>query len=335
MNKKAGIPYINKPNITDPTSSLVCFSSVLKILTIIKSTTTVQATVHPKVGTCFISISFPWLLKILFSLTVTPLKRFKTKAIMTIANIIPIVIEPISIPRTNIKFQKLSLFLKEMFSFKVTSVGLFESPTDFWTDSATLVKSCIKLACNFKFNVHRFIVPKLKIFSKAIIALKLAFLFVFSGNVAFANDALQTEIVTMQEYIKIVEKQKLIPAGLLGAIALVESGYKPYALNIAGRSLIAENKSEALYRVKKALAEGITNIDVGVMQINWRWHNENFDSLEKMLEPKANIDYAADLLLALRGKHGDWHTAIRRYHSANAVFHRKYSRKIVLAWLGG
>ena len=130
------------------------------------------------------------------------------------------------------------------------------------------------------------------------------------------------------------EKQHNIPSGLLLAIATIESGSKPYALNIQGKSVIGKNKTEAVSLIHEALDKGITNIDVGVMQLNIRWHRENFGSIEEMLEPKKNIEYAASFLLTLYKKYGDWHRAVRFYHSSTAEYYRKYSRKITMAWLG-
>ena len=49
---------------------------------------------------------------------------------------------------------------------------------------------------------------------------------------------------------------------------------------------------------------------------------------------KKNIEYAASFLLTLYKKYGDWHQAVRFYHSSTAEYYRKYSRKITLAWIG-
>jgi soluble lytic murein transglycosylase-like protein len=153
----------------------------------------------------------------------------------------------------------------------------------------------------------------------------------------YAN-ADETELIPLKNELKELiteqEERNNIPSGLLLAIATVESGSKPYALNIQGKSVIGRNKREAVDLIHEALAEGITNIDVGVMQLNVRWHRENFGSIEEMLEPKKNIEYAASFLLTLYKKYGDWHRAVRFYHSSTAEYYRKYSRKITMAWLG-
>lgn len=156
---------------------------------------------------------------------------------------------------------------------------------------------------------------------------------------AHCANADETELMPLKNELKrliaVQEEQNNIPSGLLLAIAMVESGSEPYALNIQGKSVIGRNKTEAANLIHEALAKGITNIDVGIMQLNIKWHRENFGSIEEMLEPKKNIEYAASFLLTLYKKYGDWHKAVRFYHSSTAEYHRKYSRKITLAWIGG
>ena len=69
-------------------------------------------------------------------------------------------------------------------------------------------------------------------------------------------------------------------------------------------------------------------------QINYKWHGDKFSSIEDMLSPEVNIQYAAKLLAKLKQQHGNWHKAIRIYHSSNLKYHRQYSRRVVLCWLG-
>jgi hypothetical protein len=103
---------------------------------------------------------------------------------------------------------------------------------------------------------------------------------------------------------------------------------------VGGKYQSMRNKTEAAALIHEALAEGITNIDVGVMQLNVNWHRENFGSIEEMLEPKKNIEYVAGFLLKLYKKYSDWHKAVRFYHSSTTEYHKRYSIKITLAWIG-
>ena len=138
----------------------------------------------------------------------------------------------------------------------------------------------------------------------------------------------------LKKYIGTVEQRNRIPRGLLSAIVGVESGFNPTAINIEGKSVITNNKYEAIKIIKNAVNQGVTNIDVGIAQINYRWHKDNFKNIEEMINPTANIEYAAKLLSSLFKQHRTWHKAIRHYHSANPNHHKQYSRKVVIAWLG-
>ena len=203
----------------------------------------------------------------------------------------------------NIRFQKLSLF------------------------SRTFIKPIISLAYTLKYKIISLIVSRLGGVCKiirlllAILIANFSFIDCFAGNI--------------DELIDKTEQDYAIPSGLLKSIARVESGNKPYALNIAGRPTIADSKEEAASIVRFYQNAGITNIDLGIAQINLRWHGKHFSSISEMLEPKSNLEYAAKLLNELYLKHGSWCKAVRHYHSANPDYHRKYSRKVLIAWLKG
>ncbi|RYE27588.1 MAG: lytic transglycosylase domain-containing protein [Sphingobacteriaceae bacterium] len=135
------------------------------------------------------------------------------------------------------------------------------------------------------------------------------------------------------ELISQAETQYSIPQGLLSAIARIESKMNPHALNIGGKSILVSSKEEANYIVNTHLKNSVTNIDIGIMQLNYRWHSKHFSSVEEMLDPILNIKYAAQLMSDLYKQHGSWQAAVRHYHSANPKYHKKYSRQIILAWL--
>jgi soluble lytic murein transglycosylase-like protein len=150
----------------------------------------------------------------------------------------------------------------------------------------------------------------------------------------YATDINSSNGYWLKKHITSVEQRNRIPRGLLSAIVGVESGFNPTAINIEGKTVTINDKSEAIKTIKNALNQGVTNIDVGIAQINYRWHKDNFKNIEEMLNPDTNIEYAAKLLSSLFKQHGTWHKAIRHYHSANPNHHKQYSRKVVIAWLG-
>jgi soluble lytic murein transglycosylase-like protein len=56
-------------------------------------------------------------------------------------------------------------------------------------------------------------------------------------------------------------------------------------------------------------------IDLGCMQINHRYHGAEFSSVGAMLDPHANVDYAARFLARLHARHETWTMAVARYHA--------------------
>ncbi len=158
-------------------------------------------------------------------------------------------------------------------------------------------------------------------------------LFISLGLCAYSTSVFAEE-TTLLELFEEAEAKYRIPKGLLLAIGRVESSLNPYALNINGKPVKASNWAEMMNYVKKAQRRGISNIDVGIMQINMRWHQDEFKTLATMLYPQKNIEYAARFLAKLKKQHKDWRIALRYYHSANPEHNRKYSRKVVMCWLG-
>jgi soluble lytic murein transglycosylase-like protein len=110
-----------------------------------------------------------------------------------------------------------------------------------------------------------------------------------------------------------------VPIGMLYAVGLTETGrrdsLRPYALNIEGRAVYDIGREEALLRFEEARKGGAKLIDVGCMQINHHYHSKYFASVEEMLDPAKNVDYAARFLRSLRAREGSWTMAVARYHA--------------------
>lgn len=131
-----------------------------------------------------------------------------------------------------------------------------------------------------------------------------------------------------------------LPDGLLPAIALVESGNAdgqggrapwPWTLNQGGKSFYLETKDEALATLRTILASGTENVDLGCMQLNWRWHAKAFSGPEEMLDPVANTAYAARFLKELHDQLGTWELATAAYHSTDPERGRGYLARVAAA----
>ncbi|MET2830484.1 transglycosylase SLT domain-containing protein [Mesorhizobium shangrilense] len=110
-----------------------------------------------------------------------------------------------------------------------------------------------------------------------------------------------------------------VPAGILYAVGLAETGRKgslqPNAMNIEGKAVFPKSRGEALAAFEAARRDGKTLIDLGCMQINHHYHASHFRSVEDMLDPRQNVDYAARFLASLHARHETWSMAVARYHA--------------------
>jgi soluble lytic murein transglycosylase-like protein len=84
--------------------------------------------------------------------------------------------------------------------------------------------------------------------------------------------------------------------------------------------------------VRRLKARGVTNIDVGCMQVNLRWHGHAFETLEQAFDPAYNVAYAAAFLLDLRASENSWTKAIGVYHSRTPKFSGPYRSKVFRHW---
>ena len=230
---------------------------------------------------------------------------------------------PKLIPNQNTKFHSLSLF-----SHLACTLGKFSATT------SGFVKSCITRS-SIRFKSFMYIIPKMVLLAKKFLAILAVKSVILLNNTVYAMDI---ETTDSKDYIlniiKLEEAKHSIPSGLLLALVKTESNLNPLALNINSKSLFFNDKEKAIKAINKSIASGVVSIDIGLAQINYRWHGENFTSVDSMLSPELNINYAAELLGKLKLTHGDWHKALRHYHSANSVHNQKYSRKVVMCWLG-
>jgi hypothetical protein len=125
-------------------------------------------------------------------------------------------------------------------------------------------------------------------------------------------------------------REQGVPLGVLYAVGMTETGNKgslhPYALNIEGRTVFTETVEDALSAFARARGSGAKLIDLGCMQINHYYHGKQFSSPRAMLDPKANVAYAAVFLKKLKVREGSWTMAVARYHAGpnNNPAQRRY-----------
>ena len=166
------------------------------------------------------------------------------------------------------------------------------------------------------------------------IKLIISFFLIFVPLIVSSND-----IIGCQIYTEKYNKMYRLPNKLLTSISLVESGVIegntvnswPWALNVNGKSKYFDNKKETLSFLRESLQKN-RNIDVGCMQINYKFHGHNFKNLDHILNPEENVKYAAEFLKKLFKRHKSWNEAISRYHSSEPSRKKRYLKKVRNFW---
>jgi soluble lytic murein transglycosylase-like protein len=105
-----------------------------------------------------------------------------------------------------------------------------------------------------------------------------------------------------------------VPKTLALAIASQESGMRPWAMNIAGRSILHATKEEAISISQAALRTGLS-FDIGVMQINAWWIRRYNLPLEVVLDPRGNVQLGVWILAQEIKRHGLNWRAVASYHT--------------------
>lgn len=126
---------------------------------------------------------------------------------------------------------------------------------------------------------------------------------------------------------RIVSATYGVPSALLYAVALAESGKYievleasrpwPWTLNIKGEGAYYTTRAAALEAAQGAINAGIQSIDLGLMQVNWRYHSTSLGSLEAGIDPVHNLSVGADILAECYRLRGDWLSAVGCYHAPN------------------
>lgn len=123
---------------------------------------------------------------------------------------------------------------------------------------------------------------------------------------------------------------------LLYAVAIMESGQAragglapwPWTLWIpkqGGQFFASEAEAQAALAAHREAA-----VDVGLMQVNLRWHGHRVEQPLELLEPVRNLEVGAAILAeAVASAPADAELGIGRYHSAETPRARVYGRTVL------
>jgi hypothetical protein len=144
-----------------------------------------------------------------------------------------------------------------------------------------------------------------------------------------------------------VGRREDVPPDILYAVACAESGRRmpdgriypwPWVLNVAGESRFFPTRAAAYQNLIAQLSDH-ANVDIGLGQINWRWHRDRLFTPWSALDPYFNLRTMARLLRHQfdRCACGDWWTAVERYHAptdSEPAGHRRarYRDRVQQCW---
>jgi soluble lytic murein transglycosylase-like protein len=157
----------------------------------------------------------------------------------------------------------------------------------------------------------------------------------FTSSVAAGEAFAAAPGQTCETHIAAAAQRYGIPLAVFYAVGLVETGgqngLRPFTLNIDGRASFNDTLADGLQAFETARRGGAKFIDVGCMQINYRWHGDKFASVTEMFDPAHNIDYAARFLNELKQREGNWTLAVARYNAGpnNNPAQKKYVCNVI------
>lgn len=137
-----------------------------------------------------------------------------------------------------------------------------------------------------------------------------------------------------------VARRHRIDPYILYAVALTESRKNgeqnrvmpwPWAINNAGNAFIPNSQQEAEALLNQMLDQGKRNIDIGIMQVNLRWHGHRVAKPELLLIPSTNLEIGASVLSeAIQSVPGNLAHGIGRYYSwKNETAAIQYGQKVI------
>ena len=142
---------------------------------------------------------------------------------------------------------------------------------------------------------------------------------------------------------RLVAAEYGIPVKLFYAVALAESGKTiasmnrrrpwPWTLNIAGEGVYFNTRWEAWRALDQSLRAGQDSVDIGLMQVNWRFHQDRLGNSWLALEPYHNLTVGADIFKNCYKNRRDWWASVGCYHApSDSVRARKYRKRVAWHW---
>ena len=124
---------------------------------------------------------------------------------------------------------------------------------------------------------------------------------------------------------------------IVDGLIRVESGGNPWALHVGigrGYAFYPRTAGEARRFLAVSLAL-TTNVDIGLMQVNWRTWGETAQGLGldpyDLLDPQTNLWMGCRILAQALSGRGSFEARLGRYHSRRPERGRRYAQRVLAA----
>ncbi len=119
-----------------------------------------------------------------------------------------------------------------------------------------------------------------------------------------------------------------VPETVLFAVACAKSARSdrssdrspwPWTLTIVGKTRHYASREEAYAALTEALRLGVTHIDIGLFQVNWRRYQHRLDTPWRALDPTFNSRVAGSILRDKWRQSGNLWAAVGHYQTATPL----------------
>lgn len=162
--------------------------------------------------------------------------------------------------------------------------------------------------------------------------------------------SVQAKSVIPSMYRQVAEENQ-VPAKLFFALIMNESRSRstvgnntkvlpwPWTINHRGKPYFFPTRGEAYAFADRLLKKGDKQFDVGLGQVNWRWHEKRFRGLWEAFDPYTNLSVAAQHFREQfdRKECNSWELAVGCYHrpgqrEEDRLIAKKYRKKVITLW---
>ena len=108
---------------------------------------------------------------------------------------------------------------------------------------------------------------------------------------------------------------------------------RPWTLNIAGQGVYFNNRWQAWRALDQSLRAGQDSVDIGLMQVNWRFHQRRLGNSWLALDPTHNLSVGAEILKDCYKRRRDWWASVGCYHAPiDSLRATRYRALVVAIW---